>query len=126
MLNKVILIGRLGKDPEVRYMPNGEAVRHQQHQPRPLKTSTMTSRSELRSKKMSYLKYIKESLKNIDDLCDGALKENDDYVFYINEIQAFAQSVLSNFESLIYELKLGEEKLIEAARIIEEYLHGKD
>ena len=25
-LNKVILIGRLGKDPEVRYMPNGEAV----------------------------------------------------------------------------------------------------
>ena len=26
MLNKVILIGRLGKDPEVRHMPNGEAV----------------------------------------------------------------------------------------------------
>ena len=26
MLNKVILIGRLGRDPEVRYMPNGEAV----------------------------------------------------------------------------------------------------
>lgn len=26
MLNKVILIRRLGKDPEVRYMPNGEAV----------------------------------------------------------------------------------------------------
>jgi len=25
-LNKVILIGNLGKDPEVRYMPNGEAV----------------------------------------------------------------------------------------------------
>jgi single-strand DNA-binding protein len=25
-VNKVILIGRLGKDPEVRYMPNGEAV----------------------------------------------------------------------------------------------------
>lgn len=75
---------------------------------------------------MSYLKDIKESLKNIDDLCDDALKENDDYVFYINEIQAFAQSVLSNFESLIYELKFGEEKLIEAARIIEEYLHGKD
>ena len=26
MLNKAILIGRLGRDPEVRYMPNGEAV----------------------------------------------------------------------------------------------------
>ncbi|HBA64863.1 MAG TPA: single-stranded DNA-binding protein, partial [Methylococcaceae bacterium] len=26
MLNKVTLIGRLGADPEVRYMPNGEAV----------------------------------------------------------------------------------------------------
>ena len=26
MLNKVILIGSLGSDPEVRYMPNGEAV----------------------------------------------------------------------------------------------------
>ncbi|ENT0625277.1 TPA: single-stranded DNA-binding protein [Neisseria gonorrhoeae] len=25
-LNKVILIGHLGRDPEVRYMPNGEAV----------------------------------------------------------------------------------------------------
>ena len=25
-LNKVILIGRLGRDPEVRYMPDGEAV----------------------------------------------------------------------------------------------------
>jgi single-strand DNA-binding protein len=25
-INKVILIGNLGKDPEVRYMPNGEAV----------------------------------------------------------------------------------------------------
>ena len=25
-VNKVILVGRLGKDPEVRYMPNGEAV----------------------------------------------------------------------------------------------------
>ena len=25
-LNKVILIGRLGKDPETRYMPNGDAV----------------------------------------------------------------------------------------------------
>nr|DAN24314.1 MAG TPA: single stranded DNA-binding protein (ssb) [Caudoviricetes sp.] len=26
MLNKAILIGRLGRDPEVRYMPNSEAV----------------------------------------------------------------------------------------------------
>lgn len=26
MPNKVILIGRLGRDPETRYMPNGEAV----------------------------------------------------------------------------------------------------
>ena len=26
MLNKVILIGRLGRDPETGYMPNGEAV----------------------------------------------------------------------------------------------------
>ena len=25
-LNKVILIGRLGRDPETRYMPNGDAV----------------------------------------------------------------------------------------------------
>jgi single-strand DNA-binding protein len=25
-VNKVILVGRLGKDPETRYMPNGEAV----------------------------------------------------------------------------------------------------
>src|SRR3972149_1709952 len=25
-VNKVILIGNLGKDPETRYMPNGEAV----------------------------------------------------------------------------------------------------
>ena len=25
-LNKVILIGHLGKDPEVRYMPDGKAI----------------------------------------------------------------------------------------------------
>ena len=25
-VNKVILLGRIGRDPEVRYMPNGEAV----------------------------------------------------------------------------------------------------
>lgn len=75
---------------------------------------------------MSYLRDIKESLKNIDGLCDDALKEDDDYKFYINEIQTFAKSVLSDFESLIYELKLGEDKLIEASKIIEEYLNGRD
>lgn len=75
---------------------------------------------------MSYLRDIKESLKNIDGLCDDALKEDDDYKFYIHEIQTFAKSVLSDFESLIYELKLGEDKLIEASKIIEEYLNGRD
>lgn len=74
---------------------------------------------------MSYLRYIKESLKNIDELCDDALKD-DDYPFYIKEIQSMVGDAISGFESLIYELKLGEEKLIEASRIIEEYLHGKD
>lgn len=75
---------------------------------------------------MSYLRDIKESLKNIDGLCEDALKEDDDYKFYIHEIQTFAKSVLSDFESLIYELKLGEDKLIEASKIIEEYLNGRD
>lgn len=75
---------------------------------------------------MSYLKDIKESLKNIDELCDDALKEADDYPFYIKQIQSMVGSAVSDFESLIYELELGEEKLIEAAKIIEEYLHGKD
>ena len=75
---------------------------------------------------MSYLRDIKESLKNIDGLCDDALKEDDDYKFYIHEIQTFAKSVLSDFESLIYELKLGEDKLIEASKIIEEYINGRD
>lgn len=75
---------------------------------------------------MSYLKDIKESLKNIDELCDDALKEADDYPLYIKLIQSMVGSAVSDFESLIYELKLGEEKLIEAAKIIEEYLHGKD
>lgn len=75
---------------------------------------------------MSYLKDIKESLKNIDELCDDALKEADDYPFYIKQIQSMVDSAVSDFESLIYELELGEEKLIEAAKIIEEYLHGKD
>ena len=27
-VNKVILIGNLGKDPEVRYMPSGDAITH--------------------------------------------------------------------------------------------------
>ncbi|EFC51407.1 hypothetical protein [Neisseria subflava] len=75
---------------------------------------------------MSYLKYIKESLKNIDELCYDALKEDDDYSFYINEIQSMVGDAISGFESLIYELKLGEEKLIEATRIIEEYINGRD
>ena len=75
---------------------------------------------------MSYLKDVKESLKNIDELCDDALKEANDYTFYIKEIQSMVGNVISDFESLIYELKLGEEKLTEATRIIEEYLHGKD
>jgi hypothetical protein len=75
---------------------------------------------------MSYLKDVKYSLKNIDELCDNALKEDYDYPFYIKEIQSMVGDAISDFESLIYELKLGEEKLIEASRIIEEYLNGKD
>lgn len=75
---------------------------------------------------MSYLKDIKESLKNIDELCDDALKEADDYPFYIKKIQSMVGDAISDFESLIYELELGEEKLIEASRNIEKYLHGKD
>ena len=75
---------------------------------------------------MSYLKDVKDSLKNIDELCDDALKEADDYEFYVEEIQATVKNAINDFESLIYELKLGEEKLIEATRIIEEYLNGKD
>lgn len=75
---------------------------------------------------MSYLRDIKESLKNIDGLCDDALKEDNDYKFYIHEIQTSAESVLSDFESFIYELKLGKDKLIEASEIIEEYLNGRD
>lgn len=75
---------------------------------------------------MSYLKDVEDSLKNIDELCDDALKEADDYEFYVEEIQSMVGDAISGFESLIYKLKLGEEKLIEASRIIEEYLHGKD
>lgn len=75
---------------------------------------------------MSYLKDVKESLKNINELCDDALKEDDDYRFYIKEIQSMVGDAISDFESLIYELKLGEEKLIEATRIIKEYINGRD
>ena len=75
---------------------------------------------------MSYLKDVKDSLKNIDELCDDALKEDDDFAFYIKQIQSMVGNAISDFESLIYELKLGEEKLIEATSIIEEYLNGKD
>lgn len=75
---------------------------------------------------MSYLRDIKESLKNIDDLCSEALKKSDDCEFYIREINSHAEEVLDNFEHLISELKIGEEKLIEASRIIEEYIHGRD
>lgn len=75
---------------------------------------------------MSYLKDVKDSLKNIDELCDDALKEADDYAFYIKQIQTMVGNAISDFESLIYELKLGEEKLLEASEIIHEYLHGKD
>lgn len=75
---------------------------------------------------MSYLRDIKESLKNIDELCDDALKEDDDYLFYIKEIQSMVGDAISGFESLIYELKLGEENLKEATGIIEKYLNGRD
>lgn len=75
---------------------------------------------------MSYLKDVKESLKNIDELCDDALKEDDDYAFYIKQIQTMVGNAISDFESLIYELKIGEEKLIEATKIIEEYINGRD
>lgn len=75
---------------------------------------------------MSYLKDVKESLKNIDELCDDALKDGDGYPIYIKEIQSMVSDAISDFESLIYELKLGEEKLTEATRIIEEYINGRD
>lgn len=75
---------------------------------------------------MSYLKYVKDSLKNINELCYDALKEDDDYPFYIKEIQSMVGNAIISFESLIYELKLSEEKLIEATRIIEEYVTGRN
>ena len=75
---------------------------------------------------MSYLKDVKESLKKIDELCSKALKESDDCEFYIREINSHAEEALDNFEYLISELKIGEEKLLEATRIIEEYINGRD
>lgn len=75
---------------------------------------------------MSYLKDVKESLKNIDELCYDALKEADDYEFYVEEIQATVKNAINDFESLTYELKLGKEKLIEATRIIKEYINGME
>ena len=56
----------------------------------------------------------------------SALKEDDDYAFYIKQIQTMVGNAISDFESLIYELKIGEEKLIEATKIIEEYINGRD
>ncbi|WP_455027401.1 hypothetical protein [Neisseria elongata] len=75
---------------------------------------------------MSYLKDVQDSLKNIDELCYGALKEDDDYVFYIKEIHSRVDDAISNFESLILELKIGEDRLKEALEIFEDYIHGRD
>ena len=75
---------------------------------------------------MSYLKDIKESLKNINDLCGKALKESDDFELYIREINWYADEVLDNFENLINELKIGEDRLKEALEIFEDYIHGRD
>lgn len=71
---------------------------------------------------MSYLKIIKESLKDINELCDDALKEDDNYEFYIKEIRIIADNTISDFESLIYELKNGEEKLTEATKLFKNTL----
>lgn len=75
---------------------------------------------------MSYLKDIKYFLKDINELCDDAIKEDDDYKFYIQQIKTNTENALGSFESLIYELELGEEKLAEASKIIKEYLYGND
>ena len=72
---------------------------------------------------MSYLKDVKESFKNIDELCEDALKEDDDYAFYIKRIQTTVGNAISDFESVIYELELSEEKLLEASKIIHKCLH---
>ncbi len=39
-INKVVLVGRLGKDPEVRYIPNGGAVANLQVHVRKLARQT--------------------------------------------------------------------------------------
>lgn len=75
---------------------------------------------------MSYLRSVQDSLKNIDELCYDALKEDDDYVFYIKEIHSRVEDAIGNFESLISELKIGENKLNEALKIFEDYIHGRD
>lgn len=46
---------------------------------------------------MSYLKNVKDSLKDIDELCDDALKEADDYPFYINQIKSMVGNAVSDF-----------------------------
>ena len=75
---------------------------------------------------MSYLEKVQDSLKNIDELCYDALKEDDDYVFYIKEIHNRVDDAISNFELLIFELKNGEDRLKEALEIFEDYIHGRD
>lgn len=75
---------------------------------------------------MSYVKDVKDSLNSINELCRNALRDDDDYRYYINEIRDMAYAATSDFESLIYELKVGKEKLIEATEIIEEYVNGKE
>lgn len=72
---------------------------------------------------MSYLKDVEYSLKNIDELCDDALKRDKDYDFYVEEIQATVRSAIIDFQSLTYELKLSKEKLTEATRIIDGYIN---
>ena len=75
---------------------------------------------------MSYLKSVQDSLKNIDELCYDAMKEDDDYVFYIKEIHSRVDDAISNFESLVFELKFGEDRLKEALEIFGNYIHGRD
>lgn len=75
---------------------------------------------------MSYLKDVKDSLDSIDELCRHALRDDDDYRYYINEIRDMVYAATSDFESLIYELKVGEKQLRESLGIFEEYINGRD